>query len=114
MLGEEDRHPPLLVEAAQQPDQLVTGDGIELGGRLVEEDQARAGDERRGERHPLQLAAGERVDGALQQMRDGEGQGDLLDRPGAGAGGSPRISRGSSISAATVVETTWVSGSWAT
>ncbi len=30
------------------------------------------------------------------------------------AGGSPRISSGSSISAATVVETTWVSGSWAT
>ena len=86
VLGEQDRDPPLLVEPAQQPDQLVAGDRVELGGRLVEQDQARAGDQRRGERDPLQLAAGEGVDGALEQVRDREGQGDLLDRAGAGGG----------------------------
>ena len=114
MFGEQNRHPPLLVEAAQEPDQLVAGDRVELGGGLVEEHQLGPGDQRRGERDALQLAAGERVDGAAEQVRDRQRQRDLLDGAGAGGGGSPRISSGSSISAATVVETTWVSGSWAT
>src|SRR5207342_676124 len=86
VLGEQDRHAPLLVEAAQQPDQLVAGDRVELGGRLVEEDELRAGDEGGGEGDALQLATGERVDGAAEQVRYGEGEGDLLDRAGAGAG----------------------------
>jgi hypothetical protein len=37
--------------------------------------------QRRGERHPLKLPAGERVGGALEQTVDRERQGDLLDGP---------------------------------
>ncbi len=85
MLGEQDGDPPLLVEAAQQPDQLVAGDRVKLGGGLVEEDEAGPGDKGGGERDALQLAAGEGVDGATEEVGDGEGEGDLLD--GAGARG---------------------------
>ena len=42
VLGEHDRRPPLLVEPAQQPDELVARDGIQLRGRLVEQHDARA------------------------------------------------------------------------
>ena len=114
VLGEQHRHPPLLVEPAQQPDQLVAGDRVELRGRLVEQDQRRPGDQGRGQGDPLQLPAREGVDGPLEQVRDRQREGDLLDRARARRGGSPRSSSGSSISAATVVETTWASGSWAT
>ncbi len=94
MFGEEDGHPPLLVETAQEPDQLVAGDGVQLRRRLVEEDQAGTGDQGGGEGHALELAAGEGVDGAVEEVWDRQGQGDLLD--GAGAGGgvvSPHLQR---------------------
>ena len=55
MLGEQDRHPPLLVEPAQQPDQLVAGDRVELRRRLVEQDQRR--DESPGRRRARPAAA---------------------------------------------------------
>ena len=35
VLGEQDRYPPLLVQAAEEPDQLVAGYGVELGGWLI-------------------------------------------------------------------------------
>src|SRR5207253_5101491 len=86
VFGEEHSHAPLLVEAAQQPDQLVAGDGVELGGGLVEEDQTRPGDQGGGDGGALQLTAGEGVDGAPEQVRDSQGEGDLLDGAGAVGG----------------------------
>src|SRR3712207_8496556 len=47
-------------QPAQQPDQLVACDGIELRGRFVQHEQRRAMDERGGQRDALQLAARER------------------------------------------------------
>ena len=84
VLGDDDGRPPLGVQAAQQPDQLVAGDGVELRGRLVEQDHRRPRDQRRRQRDPLKLAAGERVDGAVEQLRDRQRQHHLLDRAGAG------------------------------
>ena len=75
VFGEQDRDAPLLVEAAQEPDQLVAGDRVELGGGLVEKDQARAGDQGRGEGDALQLAAGEGVDGAVRAGAGSRGPG---------------------------------------
>jgi len=85
VLGEEDGYSPLLIQATKQPDQLVAGYGVELGGWLVEEDEAWASDEGCREGHTLELAAGEGVDGSIEQVGDGEGQGDLLDRSSAGS-----------------------------
>jgi hypothetical protein len=82
VLGEDDRRPPLLVQPAQEPHELVARDGIELGGRLVEQDELRATGERGAERDPLQLAARELVGRALEQGADPEGERDLLDPPG--------------------------------
>ena len=79
VLGEHDRRLPLLVEPAQQPDQLVAGDRVELRGRLVEQHDPRAPGERRAERDALLLAAGELVRGAVEQRVDAERQRDLLD-----------------------------------
>ena len=42
VLGQDDRRAPFLVEPPQQPDELVAGDRVELGGRLVEQHQPRA------------------------------------------------------------------------
>ena len=70
VLGEQHRRPPLLVEAAQQPDQLVARDRVELRGRLVEQHQLRAPDERGGQRDALQLAAGQLGGRAVEQVGD--------------------------------------------
>ena len=83
VFGQQHRHPPLLVQPPQQPDQLVAGDRVELRGRLVEQHQPRSRDQRRRQGNPLQLAAREGVDGALEQVRDCQRQRHLLDRPGA-------------------------------
>ena len=79
MLGEHDRGAPLLVDAPQHAEQLVAGDGVELGGRLVEQQQPRPGGERRAERHALELAAGQLVRRAVEQPGDAERERRLLD-----------------------------------
>ena len=78
MLGEHDRRAPLLVEPAQQPDELVAGDRIELRRRLVEQHDLRAARERGAERDALELAPGELVGRAVQQLADAQGQRGLL------------------------------------
>ena len=69
-----DRRAPLLVEAPQQPDELVAGDRVELRGRLVEQHEPRAAGERGAERDALQLAAGELVRRAVEQRLDAQRQ----------------------------------------
>jgi len=94
MLCEENGHSPLLVEAAKEPDQLVPSHRVQLGSWLVEEDQARTGDEGSSEGDPLELSTGQGVNGAVQQVWNGQSQGDLLDRPGArGRWISPHLKR---------------------
>ena len=91
VLDEHDRRPPLLVEAPQQPDELVAGDRVELRGRLVEQHEPRPAGERRAERDALQLAAGQLVRRAVEQVADAERERRLLDpardrRPRRGRG----------------------------
>ena len=78
VLGEHDRGPPLLVDAAQDAEQLVAGDGVELGGRLVEQQQPRPPGQRRAERDALELAAGQLVRRAVEQPGDAERERGLL------------------------------------
>ena len=78
MLGQQDRRLPLLVQAAQQSDQLIAGHGVELRGRLIQEDHRRAARERRTERHALLLAAGELMHRAVEQRVDPQRERDLL------------------------------------
>ena len=67
------------------------------------------------ERDPLQLAARERVGGAVEQVRRSPSASATSSTARArAAAGSPRSSSGSSSSPRTVAETTWVSGSWPT
>ena len=103
----------VLVQPAQQADQLVAGDRVELRGRLVEHDQLRPPGERRAERDALQLAAGQLGGRAVEQMRDPERERRLLDAArDARPRDSPRFSSGNASSARTVPITTCVSGSW--
>ena len=99
VLAEQDGDAPVLVQPAQQRDQLVARDRVELGGRLVEQHQRGPGGERGGEGDALQLAARERVGGALEQPVEAERQRDLLDgaRPRRRRA-APRSSSGSAIS----------------
>ena len=76
----------LLVEAAQLPDQLVARDRVQLRGGLVEQHQLRAGGERAGEGHPLQLPARELGGGTVEQVRDAEGERGFLHRARHGCG----------------------------
>ena len=80
VLGDHDRGVEVLVEAPEQRDQLVAGDGVELRGRLVEQDQLRPARERRAERDALELAAGQLGGRAVEQVRDPERERRLLDR----------------------------------
>ena len=79
VLGEHDRGAPLLVDAAQDAEQLVAGHRVELGGRLVEQQQPRPGGQRRAERDALELAAGQLVRRAVEQPGDAERERGLLD-----------------------------------
>ncbi len=64
LLREDDGH----AEAGGQPDEGVRSLGIELGGRLVEQEQLRLEGERGRQADPLQLAGGELRDAPLEQM----------------------------------------------
>ncbi len=71
---------PLLVEAAQQPDQLVAGDRVELRGGLVEQQHAAAG--RRARRRARRAASRRRrasCGRAVEQVVDAERERHLLD-----------------------------------
>ena len=78
VLGEHDGGAPLLVDAAQDAEQLVARDRVELGRRLVEQQQPRAAGQRGAERDPLELAAGQLVRRAVEQAGDAERERRLL------------------------------------
>ena len=80
MLDQQDGRVPLLVEPSQQPYELVAGDRIELRCGLVQEHEPGTRRKRCGERHTLQLTAGELVCGAVEQLPQAERQCNLLDR----------------------------------
>ena len=113
VLGEQDRGPPLLVEPAQDAEQLVARDRVQLRGRLVEQQQPRPPRQRGGERDALQLAAAQLVRRAVEQAARGRARAPPPRHPRATAGAAqPRFSSGNASSARTVPITTCVSGSW--
>ena len=59
--GEEHRHPALLHELAQQPEDLRLDRHVERGGGLVRDDEVRPRQQRHRDHQPLALAAGELV-----------------------------------------------------
>jgi hypothetical protein len=79
VLGDDDRGPPLLVDAPQHGQQLVAGHGVELRGRLVEQQQLRSAGKRGAERHALELAAGQLARRSVEQVGDAERERGLLD-----------------------------------
>src|SRR5437868_15421329 len=79
MLGQQDRRLPLLVEPAQETDQLVPRDRVKLGGGLVQEDDPWPAGKRRAKSHALLLAAREVVSRAIEQRVYAERERHLLD-----------------------------------
>ena len=113
VLGEHDRGPPLLVEAPQDAEQLVAGDRVELGGRLVEQQQ-RAG-ARRAPRRARRAGARRRTARASSGRagaRSPSASAASSTPRATAAGAQPRFSSGNASSARTVPITTCVSGSW--
>ena len=94
VLGEQDRGPPLLVEPAQDAEQLVARDRVQLRGRLVEQQQPRPPRQRGGERDALQLAAAQLVSRPVQQPPEAERQRRLLDTPRHGRRGPAEVLQG--------------------
>ena len=111
MLGEHDGRIGVLVDPAQQPDELVPGDRVQLRGRLVEHDHPRAPRQRRAEGHALQLAAGELSGGAIKSWSMASASAASSTPRATSAGERPRFSSPKASSARTVPVTTWVSGS---
>ncbi len=74
-------HSSLSRRSSQISSSPATGSSCEVGSSSST--SRGPGHQRRRQRHPLQLAAGEGVDGAAQQVRDRQRQRHLLDRPGA-------------------------------
>ena len=66
-----DHHAPPVTRTLAEFVAGVARDGIELGGRLVEQDDPRAPGQRGAERDALQLAAGELVGRAVQERLAG-------------------------------------------
>ena len=115
VLGDHDGRPPLLVEPAQQPDQLVARDRVELRRGLVEQQQGRAVDQRGGDRDALQLAARRACRcGGRAAARSRARARPPRRRARPSVADSPRCSSGSDSSARTPPITTCVSGSWKT
>ena len=67
-VGDHEQRLPAPVDLVKEREQLLGGAGIERAGRLVGEDELRAGDQRAGDGDALLLAAGDLV-GILAQQR---------------------------------------------
>ena len=78
VLNQQYCRPPLFVEAAQRPDQFITGDRVELRGRLVEQHERGPRGQRGAERNALEFAAGKLVNRTIEQLGDRERQRYLL------------------------------------
>src|SRR6185369_15466396 len=57
--GEDERVAGVAVDVAQQVEDLARGLGVEVGGRLVREDEVGTSDDRAGDGDALALSAGE-------------------------------------------------------
>ena len=110
MLGEDDGTPRLL----DRGEERLGAVGVELGRRLVEQEEPRLERERRGETDALQLPARELDGSPGREVRCAdlaERDGDLRpDRSGATA----MFSSPNATSFSTRIITTWFSGSWKT
>ena len=59
VMGHDEQGGAVLIEPAKEVEDLATGGGVELTGRLVGEQDRRPVGERAGDRHPLHLSTGE-------------------------------------------------------
>ena len=81
VLGDHHGGAPVLVQAPEQPHQLVARHRVELRGGLVQQQQRGTPHHRRGDGHPLKLSAGEGVRAPVEEMGHPERQRRLLHRP---------------------------------
>src|SRR5262249_252676 len=72
---------PVLVQPPQQTDQLIAGNGIELGGRLVQQHDPRPCGQRGTQGDALLLAPRQVVRGPPQERVDAQRQPNLLHAP---------------------------------
>ena len=77
--GVDHGHAELAVQALELGAGVVAELGIEVGQRLVEQQQARPADQRAADRDPLLLAARERARPAGERVADAQHLGDLAD-----------------------------------
>jgi hypothetical protein len=109
LLGDDDRRAQL----ARQVENRFGPFGVELRGRLVQEQKAGPEGDRRGEADALQLAAGELGGPPLGEMKRAD-RGERLVLAQISPGSTPRFSRPKATSLRTRAMTTWSSGSWKT
>ena len=69
MLDEEDAHPPLVGEPADELGELAALVLVEAGGRLVEQQDRRAGGDRPGDADEPAAAVGQLVGGSARSSR---------------------------------------------
>ena len=103
------------LEPLHDVEEALGGVRVELRGRLVEQQQARAQRERRGQADPLQLTAGQLGRRAVGELLGADERERLLDpRPDLGRAATAVFSRPKATSFATRIITIWSSGSWNT
>ena len=84
---EQDRDAGLTAQALEIGQDLALAGLVERGQRLVEQEQARAGEQRPADRHALPLAARERAGPALEQGPDAKQLHHLVEAAAALGGG---------------------------
>ena len=72
VLGQQHRDAEVVDQPGQRREHLLGRGRVEGGGRLVEHEQSRVHGQHRPDRHPLLLAAGQRPQVAVAQVRDAE------------------------------------------
>ena len=111
LLGEDDGAPRLL----DRGEERLGAVGVELGRRLVEQQELRLERERGGKADALQLPARELDRAPRREMRRADlGRAPRATRGQISSGATPRFSSPNATSFSTRVITTWSSGSWKT
>lgn len=79
MLRQEDSQPAFAVEVVERREHSLSAFRVELGGRLIEEEQARFEREHGGDGHALAFAPGEGVEAAATEVVDAERREEVIE-----------------------------------